>query len=60
LLKHLSEEPTHVDELGRASGLPIAQVSGSLALMELKGLVRQTGAMNYVLAREGGIEYIVD
>lgn len=60
LLQHLSEEPTHVDELGRASGLPIAQVSGSLALMELKGLVRQTGAMNYVLAREGGIEYIVD
>jgi len=60
LLKHLSEEPVHVDELGRASGLPIAQVSGTLALMELKGLVRQTGAMNYVLAREGGIEYVVD
>jgi DNA processing protein len=60
LLQHLSEEPTHVDELGRASGLPIALVSGSLALMELKGLVRQSGAMNYVLAREGGIEYIVD
>jgi len=60
LLKHLSEEPVHVDELGRASGLPIAQVSGTLALMELKGLVRQTGAMNYVLAREGSIEYVVD
>jgi DNA processing protein len=60
LLKHLSEEPVHVDELGRASGLPIAQVSGTLALMELKGLVRQMGAMNYVLAREGSIEYVVD
>ena len=60
LLQHLSEEPVHVDELGRASGLPIAQVSGTLALMELKGLVRQTGAMNYVLAREGRIEYTVD
>ena len=60
LLRHLSEEPTHVDELGRASGLPIAQVSGTLALMELKGLVRQTGGMHYVLAREGQVEYTVD
>jgi len=60
LLQHLSEEPIHVDELGRASGLPIAQVTGTLALMELKGLARQTGGMNYVLAREGRIEYTVD
>ena len=60
LLRHLSEEPTHVDELGRASGLPIAQVSGTLALMELKGLVRQAGGMKYVLAREGGVAYTVE
>jgi DNA processing protein len=60
LLQHLSEEPLHVDELGRASGLPIAQVSGTLALMELKGLVRQAAGMKYVLAREAGIEYTVE
>ncbi len=60
LLKLLSEEPLHVDELGRGSGLPIAQVTGTLALMELKGLVRQTGGMHYVLAREPGVEYVVD
>jgi len=60
LLRHLSEEPVHVDELGRASGLPIAQVSGTLALMELKGLVRQTGGMHYVLAHEAGVLYTVD
>lgn len=60
LLLHLSAEPVHVDELGRAVGLPIAQVSGALALMELKGLVRQTGGMNYVLARESGVPYTVD
>jgi DNA processing protein len=60
LLKHLSEEPLHVDELGRAIGLPIAQVSGTLALMELKGLVRQTGAMHYVVARESSVDYVVD
>jgi DNA processing protein len=60
LFRHLSEEPLHVDELGRASGLPISQVSGTLALMELKGLVRQTGAMHYVLAREARASYTVD
>ena len=42
------------------SGLPIAQVSSTLALMELKGMVRQVGGMSYVLAREGRVEYVVD
>jgi DNA processing protein len=40
--------------------LPIAQVSSTLALMELKGMVRQVGGMNYVVAREGGIEYAIE
>lgn len=56
----LSEEPVHVDEVGRATGLPIATVSGTLALMELKGLVRHAGGMSYVLAREAGPAYRVD
>lgn len=60
VLRHLSEEPMHVDELGRATGLPIAQVTGTLALMELKGLVRQTGGMHYILAHESRIPYTVD
>jgi len=60
LLDYLSAEPTHVDELRRAVKLPIAQVSSTLALMELKGMVRQVGGMNYVLAREGGIEYVIE
>jgi DNA processing protein len=60
LLKHLSAEPVHVDALGRAVKLPIAQVSSTLALMELKGMVRQVGGMSYVLAREGGVDYILE
>ena len=60
LLEHLSAEPVHVDELRRAVQLPIAQVSSTLALMELKGMVRQVGGMNYVLAREGGIDYVIE
>jgi DNA processing protein len=45
LLEQLSDDPAHVDEVGRAAGLPIATVSSTLALMELKGLVRQVGGM---------------
>jgi DNA processing protein len=60
LLEHISSEPIHVDEIGRQSGLPIVQVTSTLAMMELKGMVRQVGGMNYVLARESGVEYIVD
>jgi DNA processing protein len=60
LLDHLSAEPVHVDELRRAVQLPIAQVSSTLALMELKGMIRQVGGMNYVVAREGGVEYVIE
>ena len=60
LLDHLSAEPVHVDQLRRVVQLPIAQVSSTLALMELKGMVRQVGGMNYVLAREGSVEYVID
>ncbi len=48
LMEHLSHEPLHVDVLCRASGLPTAVVSATLAMMELKGYVRQVGAMEYV------------
>lgn len=60
ILSHISQEPMHVDEIGRKSGLPIAQVTSTLALMELKGLVRQVSGMNYVLAREAKVRYLVD
>jgi DNA processing protein len=52
LLKHLSAQPLHIDEVRRESGLPIATVSSALALLELKGMVRQVGPMNYVRVRE--------
>lgn len=52
LLNHLSAEPVHVDELSGLSGLPIHDVSATLTLMELKGLVAQVGGMNYVAMRE--------
>ncbi len=57
ILSYLSLEPAHIDEVSRASGLPIPTVSGTLAMMELQGLVRQTGGMRYVRTRETMAEY---
>jgi DNA processing protein len=51
VLAHLGAEPLHVDDVSRAAGLPVAVVSSTLALMELKGLVRQAGALSYVRGR---------
>lgn len=59
LLQKLSAEPTHIDEICRSSGLPISTVSSNLAMMELKGLVKQVATMKYVLAREVREEYRV-
>jgi DNA processing protein len=52
LLRHVGAEPVHIDAVRRESGLPIATVTSTLAMLELKGLVRQVGRMNYVRARE--------
>ena len=57
IIKHLSHEPVHIDEVCRSSCLPIATVSSTLAMMELKGIVRQMGGMNYILAREARASY---
>lgn len=37
----------HIDDLCRASGLPVAQISGALVMLELKGLARLVGPMTY-------------
>lgn len=57
ILNCLSPEPTHIDEVGLKCGLPISTVSSTLAMMELKGAVKQVGGMNYILARETREEY---
>jgi DNA processing protein len=59
LISQLTAEPSHIDEVCRKSGLPTATVSSTLAMMELKGLVKQVGTMNYVLSREMRQEYRV-
>jgi len=49
LLSYLSGEATHIDDVCRQSGQPIATVASTLAMLELKGMAKQVGGMNYVL-----------
>ncbi len=51
LLRLVEAEPRHIDAIGRDSDLPSPVVSATLAMLELKGLVKQVGGMQYVLAR---------
>jgi DNA processing protein len=60
LLRVLSSEPQHIDEVAQQAGLPIAAASGTLALLELKGLVRAAGGMRYARVREPYPTYIPD
>jgi DNA processing protein len=57
LYQVLGPEPQHVDAIRSQTGMSIEKVSSTLALMELKGMVRQVGGMNYVRVRESQAEY---
>ena len=56
----LSHEPKHVDEIRAQTELPIEQVTSTLALMELKGMVRQMGGMRFTAVKEAQAEYRTD
>lgn len=49
LLQHLGADPIHIDDLARLSGLPIATITSTLTILELKGLARTDGPMQYCL-----------
>jgi len=51
LVQHLSSEPLHIDEICRRSGMPFPQVSSTLSMMELSGIVKQVGSMHYALSK---------
>lgn len=57
VLNVLGSEPLHVDEIRNQADLPIEKISATLAMMELKGMVRQVGGMNYVAMRETQTDY---
>lgn len=57
VLRYVTYDPIHIDEIIRASGQNISTVSSVMAMMELKGLVRQVGGMNYIRLKETSAEY---
>ncbi len=57
LLRYITYDPVHIDDVCRSSGKETAHVSSTLAMMELKGLVKQVGGMNYIRLRETSAEY---
>lgn len=50
LLRWLATEPLHIDVIARNAGLPIAEVSSALQILELEGRVRTAGPMTYARA----------
>jgi DNA processing protein len=52
LFEILGVEPLHIDEVTNRTEIPVEKVTATLALMELKGMVRQVGGMQYIALRE--------
>jgi DNA processing protein len=49
-----------VDEIQVQTGMPIEDVTATLAMMELKGMVRKIGGMRYMAVGETSAEYEAD
>ncbi|MGA2159665.1 MAG: DNA-processing protein DprA [Dehalococcoidia bacterium] len=50
IISCMTDEPTHIDEICRNTGMNTSMVVSNLAIMEFKGLVHQIGSMSYVLS----------
>lgn len=51
ILDKLNYEPVQVDELMRLTKLDASIINSTLTLMEMKGMIKNLGGMQYVLAR---------
>ena len=49
LLKFLSSDPIHIDQLAKHSGMDLSAVSSTLSMLEIGGRVKNLGDMKYVL-----------
>lgn len=53
----IDAEPRHIDDVTRTTGFESSTVAATLSLLEIKGLVRQAGPMQYVRVREVRVVY---
>ena len=51
IIAKLSYEPMHIDELKQLTNLDTSVINSTLTIMEMKGMVKNLGNMQYVLAR---------
>lgn len=49
ILEHLSREPIHIDKLAQLTKLNTASLNSILVIMEMKGKIRNLGAMMFVI-----------
>jgi DNA processing protein len=47
VLEYLDTDPIHIDDLVKLCGLPVAEVSSTLTILELKGVAQMVGHMQY-------------
>lgn len=57
VLKFVTFDPIHIDDITRNSALAASTVSSALTMMELKGLIKQVGGMNYMRLKETAVQY---
>ena len=51
ILSRLSHEPMEIDDLIRLTKLDASVINSTLTLMEMKGIIKNLGGMQYILAR---------
>jgi DNA processing protein len=51
VIQNLTREPVHIDELTRALNMPAADVNATLAVLEMKGRVRNLGGAKFAKIR---------
>jgi len=51
ILKFLSHDPIHINDLMRLTNMSVSVTNSTLIMMEMKGMVKNTGGMQYILAR---------
>lgn len=51
LLQYLSEDPTHVDKLVEKTDMSSSEITSTLSMMEMRGVVKNLGNMEYVLSK---------
>jgi DNA processing protein len=49
ILKNLTHEPTHIDNVAKLTKLEASAISSTLAIMEMKGMVKNIGGQNYII-----------